>query len=79
MIQDWEVDRLAEFYGTLDHVGGLEEGENTLRCIYHSKGIFTVSCAYKNLYQMVTHSDFCLGSLSVKSKLHIRWQSLLGW
>ena len=26
MIQDWEVDRLAEFYGTLDHFRGLFGG-----------------------------------------------------
>lgn len=24
MMQDWEIDRLAEFYGTLDQFGGLE-------------------------------------------------------
>ncbi|KAG5611511.1 hypothetical protein H5410_022792 [Solanum commersonii] len=37
-IQDWEVDRLTEFYGTLDHFGGLKEGEDTLRWTHHSKG-----------------------------------------
>ncbi|WMV55749.1 hypothetical protein MTR67_049134 [Solanum verrucosum] len=68
-IQDWEVDRLAEFYGTLDHFGGLKEGEDTLRWIHHSKGIFTVSSAYKNLNQMGTQLRFLPWKLIWKVKI----------
>ncbi|WMV55259.1 hypothetical protein MTR67_048644 [Solanum verrucosum] len=69
MIQDWEVARLAEFYGTLDHFGGLKEGEDTLRWIHHSKGIFTVSSTYKNLNQMGTQLRFLPWKLMWKVKI----------
>ena len=69
MIQDWEVDRLAEFYGTLDHFRGLKEGEDTLRWIHHSKGVFTVSSAYKNLNQMGTQLRFLPWKLIWKVKI----------
>ena len=69
MIQDWEVDRLAEFYGTLDHFRGLEEGEDTLRWIHHSKGVCTVSTAYKDLNQMGTQLRFLPWKLIWKVKI----------
>lgn len=28
-MQDWDMDRLAKFCGTLDQFGGLQEGEDT--------------------------------------------------
>lgn len=31
MMNDWEIDRLAEFYGTIQHFGGLKVGEDILR------------------------------------------------
>ncbi|WMV55130.1 hypothetical protein MTR67_048515, partial [Solanum verrucosum] len=75
-IQDWEVDRLAEFYGTLDHFGGLKEGEDTLRWIHHSKGIFTVSSAYKNLNQMGTQLRFLPWKLIWKVKIPYKLAAL---
>ena len=55
--------------GTLDHFRGLEEGEDTLRWIHHSKGVFTVSSAYKNLNQMGTQLRFLPWKLIWKVKI----------
>ncbi|KAG5596412.1 hypothetical protein H5410_037644 [Solanum commersonii] len=52
MVQEWDTN--------LDFFGGLKEEntEHTLRGIHHSKGIFTVSSAYKNLNQIRTQLKF---------------------
>lgn len=39
LIQDWEIDNLADFYGTLDQYNGVQVGEDTLKWSTHSKGI----------------------------------------
>ncbi|KAG5600446.1 hypothetical protein H5410_031816, partial [Solanum commersonii] len=41
LMQDWEVERLVEFYGTLDQFLGFKEGEDTLKWNFHNKGLFT--------------------------------------
>ncbi|WMV19468.1 hypothetical protein MTR67_012853 [Solanum verrucosum] len=38
LMQDWEVERLAEFYGILDQFLGFKEGEDTLKWKCHNKG-----------------------------------------
>lgn len=48
LMQYWEMERMAEFDGTLDQYAGPKEGEDTLKWQCHTKGLFKVSSA-KNL------------------------------
>ena len=52
------VERLAEFYGTLDQYTGPKEGDDTLRWKCQDNGLFTVNYAYKSLNQMMTQISF---------------------
>lgn len=69
MMNDWEIDRSAEFYGTIQHFGGLEVGEDTLRWTSDSKGNFTANSAYKNMIHMESQLSFLPWKLIWKVKI----------
>ncbi|WMV28378.1 hypothetical protein MTR67_021763 [Solanum verrucosum] len=69
LMQDWEVERLAEFYGTLEQFLGFKEGEDTLKWKCHNKGLFTVSSAYRNMNQMGSQVNFLPWKLIWKVKI----------
>uniref|UniRef100_M0ZSF6 Reverse transcriptase zinc-binding domain-containing protein n=1 Tax=Solanum tuberosum TaxID=4113 RepID=M0ZSF6_SOLTU len=68
-MQGWEVERLAEFYGTLDQYTGPKEGEDTPGWKCHNKGFFIVSSAYKNLNKMRSRISFLPRKLIWKVKI----------
>ena len=57
-MHDWDVERLAEFYGTLDQYTEPKEGDDNLRWKCHNNGLFTVSSAYKSLNQTGSQNQF---------------------
>ncbi|KAF3616726.1 putative ankyrin repeat-containing protein-like [Capsicum annuum] len=57
LMQDWEMESLAEFYGILDQFIGLNDGEDSLRWKCRSKGCFTVSFDYEDMNQLGTQLD----------------------
>jgi len=69
LMQDWEVERLAEFYGTLYQFLGFKEGEDTLKWKCHNKSLFTVSSAYRNMNHMGSQVNFLPWKLIWKVKI----------
>ena len=63
------MERLAEFYGTLDQYTGPKEGDDTLRWKCQDNGLFTVNYAYKSLNQMMTQISFLPCKLIWKVKI----------
>ncbi|KAG5615867.1 hypothetical protein H5410_015691 [Solanum commersonii] len=57
---EWDMNRMIEFYKQLDNFPGTQNGDDTLRWQGHSSGKFSVSVAYKMINQWRTSHQLAL-------------------